>query len=53
MEETVIASISLEKDAYCILTDPMHCIPVTAAEIKHASVDNSVMRKPMTFLNTK
>lgn len=53
MEETVKVSISLSKNVYCILADSIRNILVTVAEIEHASMEDSVIRKSMKFVKTK
>ncbi|KAM3175724.1 hypothetical protein ACTXT7_007962 [Hymenolepis weldensis] len=53
MEETVTASISLEKDVYCLQADSIPDISVEAVEIKPGSEENSVTRKAMKFVKTK
>ncbi|VUZ53349.1 unnamed protein product [Hymenolepis diminuta] len=53
LEETVINSISLEKNVHCILVNSIRNIPVTVAEINYASVEDSVTRIAMVFFKTK
>ena len=53
MEETVISNRAIEKDIRSILTDPIRNIPVTADEIRHESVKDSVIRKAMKYVQKK
>nr|VZH97721.1 unnamed protein product [Spirometra erinaceieuropaei] len=47
-EDTVIAAISIEDDVRRQLSDAIRGIPVTAADIRHATEQDSVLRQAIT-----
>ena len=53
MEETVIANIAIEKDIRSIPADSIRNIPIAADEIRHESVEDSVIRKAMKYVQKK
>lgn len=53
MEETVIESVSIEKDMCSIPSDSVRNIPVLNAKIKHTAVEDSVTRKATKFVKTQ
>ncbi|BHF63607.1 hypothetical protein SprV_0200660100 [Sparganum proliferum] len=51
-EDTVIAAISIEDDVRRQLSDAIQGIPVTAADIRHATEQDPVLRQAITYVQT-
>nr|VZH95151.1 unnamed protein product [Spirometra erinaceieuropaei] len=51
-EDTVIVAISIEDDVRRQLSDAMRGIPVTAADIRHATEQDPVLRQAITYVQT-
>ncbi|BHF69056.1 hypothetical protein SprV_0301209700 [Sparganum proliferum] len=51
-EDTVIAAISIEDDVRRQLSDAIRGIPVNAADIRHATEQDPVLRKAITYVQT-
>nr|VZI11363.1 unnamed protein product [Spirometra erinaceieuropaei] len=51
-EDTVIAAISIEDDVRRQLSDAIRGIPVTAADIRHATEQDPVLRQAITYVQT-
>ncbi|BHF61010.1 hypothetical protein SprV_0100398000 [Sparganum proliferum] len=51
-EDTVIAAISIEDDVRRQLSDAIRGIPVTAADILHATEQDPVLRQAITYVQT-
>nr|VZI29970.1 unnamed protein product [Spirometra erinaceieuropaei] len=51
-EDTVIAAISIEDDVRRQLSDAIRGIPVTAADIRHASEQDPVLSQTITYVQT-
>ncbi|BHF72892.1 hypothetical protein SprV_0401596300 [Sparganum proliferum] len=51
-EDTVIATISIEDDVRRQLSDAIRGIPVTAADIRHATKQDPVLRQAITYVQT-
>nr|VZI15298.1 unnamed protein product [Spirometra erinaceieuropaei] len=51
-EDTVIAVISIEDDVRRQLSDAIRGIPVTAADIRHATEQDPVLRQAITYVQT-
>ncbi|BHF57618.1 hypothetical protein SprV_0100056000 [Sparganum proliferum] len=49
-EDTVIAAISIEDDVRRQLSDAIRGIPVTAADIRHATEQDPVLRQAITYV---
>nr|VZI09131.1 unnamed protein product [Spirometra erinaceieuropaei] len=51
-EDTVIAAISIEDDVSRKLSDNIRVIPVTVADIRYATEQDSVLRQTITYVQT-
>nr|VZI45520.1 unnamed protein product [Spirometra erinaceieuropaei] len=51
-EDTVIAAISIEDDVRRQLSDAIRGIPVTAADIRHVTEQDPVLRQAITYVQT-
>nr|VZI07167.1 unnamed protein product [Spirometra erinaceieuropaei] len=51
-EDTVIAASSIEDDVRGQLSDSIRGIPVTAADIRHATEQDPVLRQAITYVQT-
>nr|VZI51040.1 unnamed protein product [Spirometra erinaceieuropaei] len=51
-EDTVIVAISIEDDVRRQLSDAIRGIPVTAADIRHATEQDPVLRQAITYVQT-
>ncbi|BHF66177.1 hypothetical protein SprV_0200919300 [Sparganum proliferum] len=51
-EDTVVATISIEDDVRRQLSDAIRGIPVTAADIRHATEQDPVLRQAITYVQT-
>nr|VZI26728.1 unnamed protein product [Spirometra erinaceieuropaei] len=51
-EDTVITAISIEDDVRRQLSDAIRGIPVTAADIRHATEQDPVLRQAITYVQT-
>ncbi|BHF58195.1 hypothetical protein SprV_0100114500 [Sparganum proliferum] len=51
-EDTVIAAISIEDDVRRQLSDVIRGIPVTVADIRHATEQDPVLRQAITYVQT-
>ncbi|BHF61522.1 hypothetical protein SprV_0100449700 [Sparganum proliferum] len=51
-EDTVISAISIEDDVRRQLSDAIRGIPVTAADIRHATEQDPVLRRAITYVQT-
>ncbi|BHF75116.1 hypothetical protein SprV_0501821100 [Sparganum proliferum] len=51
-EDTVIAAISIEDDVRRQLSDAIRGIPVSAADVRHATEQDPVLRQAITYVQT-